>query len=154
MLAGMFGTVGKTGRLQAHDAMITCLDASDTNMILSAGMDTRILRWDFRTLANQVPNCAFSQTLFFIIVNMLYEFFSVLGSSRIWRSLYETVAELGNFSSALFAGRGWTCIDTSAGRQRSAQSSVGWHPQYSSCKHAPWSLLSGLCQFSAHCSSI
>jgi hypothetical protein len=54
ILAGMFGTIGKTGRLQAHDAMITCLDASDQNMILSAGMDTRILRWDFRTL-NQVP---------------------------------------------------------------------------------------------------
>ncbi|KAG6543105.1 hypothetical protein Mapa_015354 [Marchantia paleacea] len=50
---GLFGTVGKSGRLQAHDAMITCLDASDTNMILSAGMDTRILRWDFRTLSNQ-----------------------------------------------------------------------------------------------------
>ncbi|CAM6126900.1 unnamed protein product [Calypogeia fissa] len=50
---GMFGTIGKTGRLQAHDAMITCLDASDTNMILSAGMDTRILRWDFRTMSNQ-----------------------------------------------------------------------------------------------------
>jgi WD40 repeat protein len=51
---GMFGTVSKTGRLQAHDAMITCLDAIDTNFILSAGMDTRVLRWDFRTLANQV----------------------------------------------------------------------------------------------------
>jgi WD40 repeat protein len=51
---GMFGTVAKTGRLQAHDAMITCLDAIDTNFILSAGMDTRVLRWDFRTLANQV----------------------------------------------------------------------------------------------------
>ncbi|KAL2652534.1 hypothetical protein R1flu_020662 [Riccia fluitans] len=50
---GLFGTVGKTGRLQAHDAMITCLDAIDTNMILSAGMDTRILRWDSRTLGNQ-----------------------------------------------------------------------------------------------------
>lgn len=53
---GMFGNVGKTGRVQAHDAMITCLDATDTNMILSAGMDTRILRWDFRTLTNQVPS--------------------------------------------------------------------------------------------------
>jgi hypothetical protein len=50
----MFGTVAKNGRLQAHDAMITCLDAIDTNFILSAGMDTRVLRWDFRTLANQV----------------------------------------------------------------------------------------------------
>ncbi|KAH8970628.1 hypothetical protein BDL97_02G097800 [Sphagnum fallax] len=50
---GMFGTVAKNGRLQAHDAMITCLDAIDTNFILSAGMDTRVLRWDFRTLANQ-----------------------------------------------------------------------------------------------------
>lgn len=51
---GMFGSLGKTGRVQAHDAMITCLDAIDTNLILSAGMDTRVLRWDFRTLANSV----------------------------------------------------------------------------------------------------
>eukprot|EP00897_Mesotaenium_endlicherianum_P001656 jgi/Mesen1/1518/ME000132S00457 len=49
---GMFGSVGKAGRVQAHDAMITCLDAVDTNMVLSASMDTRVKRWDFRTLSS------------------------------------------------------------------------------------------------------
>lgn len=48
---GMFGTLTKTGRVQAHDGMITCLDANDAGAILSAGMDTRVLRWDFRTLS-------------------------------------------------------------------------------------------------------
>lgn len=46
----------KNGRVQAHDSMITCLDAIDTNLILSAGMDTRVLRWDFRLLANSASN--------------------------------------------------------------------------------------------------
>ncbi|KAG0613087.1 hypothetical protein M758_6G075600 [Ceratodon purpureus] len=49
---GMFGSMQKNGRVQAHESMITCLDAIDTNLILSAGMDTRVLRWDFRSLAN------------------------------------------------------------------------------------------------------
>lgn len=49
---GMFGTVGKTGRVQAHDAMITCIDAFDSTMILSAGMDTLVHRWDIRTLGS------------------------------------------------------------------------------------------------------
>ncbi|KAJ7519822.1 hypothetical protein O6H91_20G057200 [Diphasiastrum complanatum] len=52
--------VGKTGQLQAHDGMITCIDASDMNMILSAGMDALVHRWDFRTLANQVGNTPIS----------------------------------------------------------------------------------------------
>lgn len=50
---GMFGSVGANGRIQAHDSMITCLDAADASTIVSAGMDARVLRWDFRTLSTQ-----------------------------------------------------------------------------------------------------
>eukprot|EP00245_Coleochaete_scutata_P012341 TRINITY_DN4766_c0_g1_i3.p1 TRINITY_DN4766_c0_g1~~TRINITY_DN4766_c0_g1_i3.p1 ORF type:complete len:567 (+),score=75.98 TRINITY_DN4766_c0_g1_i3:122-1822(+) len=48
---GMFGMLAKTGRVQAHSLMITCLDASDTSMVLSAGMDSCVQHWDFRTLS-------------------------------------------------------------------------------------------------------
>ncbi|GBG71186.1 hypothetical protein CBR_g8489 [Chara braunii] len=47
---GMFGTMSQNGRIQAHEQMITCLDASDVSMVLSAGIDFRVLMWDFRTL--------------------------------------------------------------------------------------------------------
>ncbi|XP_024525238.1 uncharacterized protein LOC9658466 isoform X3 [Selaginella moellendorffii] len=53
---GMFGALRSTGRLQAHDAMITCLDATDANMIVSASMDKFIHRWDYRTLSNQASS--------------------------------------------------------------------------------------------------
>lgn len=56
----------KNGRVQAHDSMITCLDAIDTNLILSAGMDTRVLRWDFRSLANSVSNLIASYSTVYI----------------------------------------------------------------------------------------
>lgn len=50
---GLFGKMAASGRIQAHDMMITCLDALDATTIVSAGMDARVLRWDFRTLSSQ-----------------------------------------------------------------------------------------------------
>lgn len=40
--------------VQAHSAMVTCVDALEPAAIVSSGMEGTVHRWDFRKLATQV----------------------------------------------------------------------------------------------------
>jgi len=49
---GTFGAfTSSSGRVCAHEGMITCLDAFDT-ILVSSGLDKKVVVWDIRTLDN------------------------------------------------------------------------------------------------------
>ena len=52
--AGCFGEARPGGGVQAHSAMVTCVDALEPSAIVSSGMEGTVHRWDFRKLATQV----------------------------------------------------------------------------------------------------
>eukprot|EP00976_Prorocentrum_cordatum_P085700 1186200-Prorocentrum_minimum.AAC.5 len=47
---GMLGRVGTGGMPQAHDQLITCLDANSQHTVLSSSLDQRVSQWDLRSL--------------------------------------------------------------------------------------------------------
>uniref|UniRef100_A0A7S0S0L2 Guanine nucleotide-binding protein subunit beta-like protein n=1 Tax=Pyramimonas obovata TaxID=1411642 RepID=A0A7S0S0L2_9CHLO len=49
---GMLGKPGGTGIPQAHEQLITCLDASNDNTVLSSSMDKMVAQWDLRSLGS------------------------------------------------------------------------------------------------------
>ncbi|GAQ84869.1 hypothetical protein KFL_002090210 [Klebsormidium nitens] len=50
---GCFGEARPGGGVQAHSAMVTCVDALEPSAIVSSGMEGTVHRWDFRKLATQ-----------------------------------------------------------------------------------------------------
>jgi len=49
---GMLGKPGAGGIPQAHDQLITCLDASDQHTVLSSSTDKMMAQWDLRSLGS------------------------------------------------------------------------------------------------------
>ena len=51
-LREMAGRPGAGGIPQAHDQLITCLDASDQHTVLSSSTDKMMAQWDLRSLGS------------------------------------------------------------------------------------------------------
>ncbi|KAH9301379.1 hypothetical protein KI387_012962, partial [Taxus chinensis] len=50
---GMLG-VGKTGKFKAHNSLVTSIDADETSMVVSCGLDGYVNQWDLRVMANKI----------------------------------------------------------------------------------------------------
>ncbi|GLJ30688.1 hypothetical protein SUGI_0607780 [Cryptomeria japonica] len=50
---GMLG-VGEMGRFKAHNNLVTSIDADETSMVISCGLDGYVNQWDLRMMANKI----------------------------------------------------------------------------------------------------